>query len=516
MERMGELQLRQDLDGLVRMLNDDEHLDDAVVRQDELLTELAQILELLMTDEEDRSLEERMKELEEALKALDGLIEEEKEHQTDSTAAVRQQAQMSADPEAAAAIQALIKQQDELLQATEARRTGESEEPAAQLAERQKALAKMADELGQMLESKGEPAAAKATRSGSDFMKEAGQELDKEQVGVATDAQSEAVAELQRALDQLGKKPAEGSEPPDLEKMAEGQDETTEKTADLAEKMAGDPEDPESEPIPGQEHVGHAQKQMGQASRQLRQSSAGDASRSQDRAVKELQQARNQVQKALQDLKREQQEKKLEELRLRLAEMLTRQQAVTQATLELAAVPAESWQRPEELRVARQAEAERELAVSAEECLKLVTEDGTTAVLPYLLERTRDDLRTVGDWLAAREVGPRTQHQQEDIERTLEDLLEIIEQTQNDSNSGEGQPNQNQQDQQQPDPPLLPTSAELQLLARLQQRVFDLTQAQDRRPEPRLADIAERLAAEQRRIAEMTAQLNAKLQQMQR
>ncbi|MCH8852504.1 MAG: hypothetical protein IID41_07585, partial [Planctomycetes bacterium] len=132
-----------------------------------------------------------------------------------------------------------------------------------------------------------------------------------------------------------------------------------------------------------------------------------------------------------------------------------------------------------------------------------------TTVLPQLVEYLRDDMLALAERLADSKVGSRTQAAEEDIVATIEDILDAIEQSESQADPAQ---DQNQQDQQgQPgEPGLLPTSAELKLLARLQTRVSRRTKAFQRTRESDPGQLS-RLAEKQTDIAKMATEMNNKL-----
>jgi hypothetical protein len=72
---------------------------------------------------------------------------------------------------------------------------------------------------------------------------------------------------------------------------------------------------------------------------------------------------------------------------------------------------------------------EGELAAEASDALKLLGEDGTTAVFPPLVEQLRDDLAAVERRLQAKESGAGTQQAQRDVEDLLDLLINALRKT---------------------------------------------------------------------------------------
>ncbi len=515
--RMGELGIRQQLETVIEILNDD-RLDEARKEQDKLLGSLATLLTLLIDDADDS--EERKKEierLEKLTEELDKLISEENRLRDESRTAQQAQEGGERDAEAAAAIEQLLSKQQALLAdtrtAAQKARASKADDAATKqdLLDRQQALTKEAEELAKLLQEKNEPDSAKSAASAQRNMTDAADEMNDDALAVAADAQEDAIEDLKRALEKLTKRQKQDVEKPDLKELADEQAKTSEQAGQVAEQMRDN--EASSEPTPGQDNVEMSRQHMDAATEQLNQENAAEAGERQQQAVDQLEQAKQQIQQKIDQLKRELQQQKLADLEKKFKDMLTKQQAVNRRTIELDAIPREQWKRREQLNAVEQGRQQRSLGELADVCLGILREDGTTTVLPQLVEYLRDDMLAVAERLADSKVGQRTQAVEEDIVATIEDILDAIEQNQ----SQDDQPqDQNQQDQQgQPgEPGLLPTSAELKLLARLQTRVFQRTKAFQRAPESDPAQLG-RLAEKQTAVAKMATEMNNKLTQQQ-
>ena len=511
--RMGELGIRRQLETVIEVLNED-RLDEALTEQDKLLGHLSTLLTLLIEDEDDS--EERKKEIERLQKLaeeLDKLISKESRLRDESRAAQQAQEGGERDAEAAAAIEQLLSKQEALLADTrtaaqKARATKADDVATKQdLLDRQQALAKEAEELAKLLKEKDEPDSAKAAASAKRNMTDAVDEMNDDALAVAADAQEDAIEDLKRALEKLTKRQKQDVEKPDLKELADEQAKTSEQTAQLAEKMQDN--EASSEPTPGQDNVEMSRQHMDAATEQLNQENAAAAAQQQQQAVDQLEQAKKQIQQRIDQIKRELQQQKLADLEKKFKDMLTKQQAVNRRTIELDLIPRDQWKRREQLRAAEQGQKERGLGELADVCLGILRDDGTTTVLPQLVEYLRDDMLAVAVRLTDSKVGLRTQAAEEDIVATIEDILEAIEQNESQADLAQ---DQNQQDQQgQPgEPGLLPTSAELKLLARLQTRVFRRTKAFQRVGESDPGQLS-RLAEKQTGVAKMASEMNSKL-----
>ena len=87
----------------------------------------------------------------------------------------------------------------------------------------------------------------------------------------------------------------------------------------------------------------------------------------------------------------------------------------------------------------------------------MIVEDGTSVVFPRIVSQLRNDLRGVADLLDHIRVDSYTQSVQHEIERTLQELIEALEQTQQQGGGGGGQGGGGGENNE----PLLPGWAEL-------------------------------------------------------
>jgi hypothetical protein len=337
----------------------------------------------------------------------------------------------------------------------------------------------------------------------------------------------DAIAQMKQALDELKKEQARiASLPPEaFDKMAKDQDRTADKTGDLEKQMAeaskgsgqgGEggkegqgSEGSESQPQPGQENVQQAQQNMQGASGNLKKQEPKQATRKQQKAVNDLKKALEEIERRLAQLRREMQAEKLAALEAHFRTMLEIQKPVTVATKNYDRIRAQrQWTRPELLDVSKLSVKERELSVMAQQALDILVEDGTSVIFPRVVEQLRDDLVSTSDLVKAHKTGSYTQGLQREIENTLKELIDALEQAQKQQEPSD-QPPGDPPTGPEEEPPLLPTSAELKLLRSAQLRVNRRTKSfDDVRPEgsldPVLREEVSKIARQQHQVAEMT------------
>jgi hypothetical protein len=256
---------------------------------------------------------------------------------------------------------------------------------------------------------------------------------------------------------------------------------------------------------------------MQQASARLRKREGESAGDSQQQAIDELSKAQQAIEDRLAQLREQMQEELLAALEARFVQMLERQKPVTQATADLDDMrnnrdasdqsPADQSDpapltRPQAVLVAQMAEEEAALAEMAAQALDVIREDGTTLVFPRIVEQLRQDLQTAEQLLGEQNTGAYTRNLQQQIERTLRELIEALQRAQQ-VNQQQSPPGQQPQSQDQDQlPPLVPDSAELKLLKSAQLRVNQRTERFDelRRTQP---TIPQTLGNEPGRIARM-------------
>jgi hypothetical protein len=313
-----------------------------------------------------------------------------------------------------------------------------------------------------------------------------------------------AKQELEKAyqkLEEFEKELKKLIELPDYDKFAKEQDDTIEKTEDLLKKMKeqGGQQggDQQGAPTPGQQGVEGAKKAMQRASRNLRGKSARRANKDQKEALERLEKAREELEEALRQLREEEQLMLLEALERRFLRMLQQQTRIFKETLSLNIRLRDAKDRPPRALVdkGRQlGDGEAELSVAAEKVLEILREEGTTVVIPDVMEDMKKDLDTLARRLRKLQAGDYTQQIQQDVIETLRELIEVIkEELERREGGGQGEPMEGD-----PSESLLPTSAELKMLKALQLRVNKRTSTFDRmreKEEPERTRIAEKQAA---------------------
>ena len=308
-----------------------------------------------------------------------------------------------------------------------------------------------------------------------------------------------------------------------FDQLAKKQEQTKIETDQLAEDMekSESGEDGQGQPTPGRQAVQQAVPKQRAAAGQLKEMKAGKAKQDQQDAKEQLERAREQLEEALAQLRQQLQEEVLRSLEERLGLMLDEQKKITASTRLIhsqkqdSLAPGNTVSAVLTRRTEADAAAELELSAEAHAALKLLEEDGTTAVFPEFVIEIRDDLNNIGIRLQDGKTGVTTQGMQEEVEVMLTLLIDSL-RKQIEENQGQGGP----PDPFGGEPPLVPRSAELKLILKLQTRVHERTVTYDNTvPEPErtteeAVDNAAEIAKKEARVKELTNKLADKINKL--
>jgi hypothetical protein len=341
--------------------------------------------------------------------------------------------QKAAEQEFRRAIHRLEEQQKELEKAAD----------SAQRESEQRQLAERARKMAQRMQPGGEKG-----KEGGDQKSQDGKPQDGKQGGKQQDSQGQK--------GQQGQKGKEGQQ------------------GDKGDKQ--NQQKPAQKPMPGQDDVERAAPHMDRAADELKEEQEEQAALDQDKALDELERASRELEEALKQTRLEEQEERLRGLQSRLEDMLVKQTAINVETTPLSERGAENFERADALKCAELAGRQDEQVKAAEDCTRLLEEDGTTVVFPAVFRQLGGDMTTVAGRLRDAKVGPLTIGMQKEIQKTLADLVEAMKKLREKkkeqkraggAGGGAGAPGEGS---------LVPTSAELKMLKQAQLRVNSVTQ----------------------------------------
>lgn len=562
--------IRETLDGIVEKLRR-EAFSDALDEQRAVSQELQALLKLLLEDPsrlDDRK--EEIDRLEALRKALEGIIAEQETEKAQAERARSAMQRAEALEAAARKLEDLIRRQQQAAEKTargegspgacagaQAAIRGETEALSREvkdIAEAQAQAGPDASATGETpadRESPDAPSGTDAEQAGRDLdrasekMESAEKHLRSGDAEAAKPEQQDAAKALETALQRLETETKKIRNRLELEEQSAEQRETAEKTQRLSKDMqapeadgskqagegpqeggSGDPQqggensgspdsDESGEPAPGREGVQQAVPHQEDAARNLEAKEPDKAVKNQEKALEQLKRAKDDLEDRLDQLRREQQEELLTALESRFRAMLGRQVEINKATGRLAELGPDHWKRSDQLELAELSQKQRWVGDQAEEALQVLVEEGSTVILPRLVEQARDDARSVAERLAAAEAGESVRGMQSDLEQILRDIIDAIKQQQDDLEQGEGGGGG------EGNSPLLPGSAELKLLRACQLRVNAATE----RIQARLHETAgtdasvgkslQRLSRRQAEVAEMAKDMHEALKRAQ-
>jgi hypothetical protein len=332
--------------------------------------------------------------------------------------------------------------------------------------------------------------------------------------------QDEAIQRLERAiarLDEMSEEARRKLQSLPFDAQARAQELTRVETERLADEMKAAEQGGKTsaEPTPGRQDLEQAVPKQRAAAGSLTERKPAAAKQDQQDALDELNEAKRQLEDALAQLRQELQDEVLRSLEERLTAMLAKQREIsgrTKVTERLRAESTSDGQVPAAVRerCLEEAKGETELAGEAREAVRLLGEEGSTAVFPELLAELEGDLGRIAERLSRSDTGPPTQAMQkaaEDLIALLVDALKRqIEDNEGSGCSGGGEP------------PLIRLSAEVKLIQAMQKAVNRRTAAFDGAvPAPARAaaearDEAAEIARKQARVEDLTRKLAVKLE----
>jgi hypothetical protein len=464
-----------------------ERWDEGLVVMGKLKTDLRSLLELLQNRNADlRELLERIDLLEGFKNRVDELAKEQQQEKEDSARTEALQKHLKNIEAQKQRAEDLLKKQQELRDATNQlpldaaeglakpleSKEGELEEATSELSKDLKDLEKKDAQLKK--EAKADAGKPGEPKDGEPKPGEGKPSEAKPSEGEASDAKpSEASGQAGKAAKSMGKAKASlGEKKPEsalkdqdqamealkqtleeLDAMAEDaarellklpfdqlakEQENTQKATDtLAKDMEkaeqSDEKGSEGKPTPGKQKVQQAVPKQRAAAGQLKE--LVPAKQKQQDAKEDLQAAQKALEEALAQLRQQLQDEVLRALEERFTAMLARQRGLTAQTETVDAtrkkIMTASGALPTALvtKIGELAAGETELEQEAIDALKLLEEDGTTAVFPPMVEQLREELHDVAAGLGKHKTGASMNLLQKDVEDLLSLLINALRKT---------------------------------------------------------------------------------------
>ena len=465
----------------IKDLLDDQLWDDAIDTCKSVIKDLNTLIDLLLKG--DTRIEDILKEIERLEKIkdkVDKLIKDQKQEKEASARAEALSEHLKNLAKAKEDLKALIEDQKNLREETN--KSGLAAEPnkAKDMASQESGLKDRAEKLAEDLKkiekdaadmkakpsdgkpsdgkpsdgkpSDGKPSNSAAAGSASSDMGKAQSKLEDNKPESSLEDMEEALKKLEKAekdlANQIDEAKRELQKLP-FEKLANQQEKTKVDTDNLAKEMEKSETEEEGKgpgkPTPGKQSVQQAVPKQKSAAGQLKEYKPGKAKQDQQDAQDKLEDAKKKLEEALAQLRQQLQDEVLRSLEERFADMLAKQKKISARTRVIERQRKELATASGQLsgtlvkRIGTLATGEFELAAEAHASLKLLEEDGSTAVFPDFVMEVRDDLKKVGRRLQKTTTNTATQAMQKEVEDMLEMLIDALRKQieQNEQNGGE-------------------------------------------------------------------------------
>ncbi len=487
-----EERISQQMADLIQLLRENKQLGDAIDRQDDLVTHLHSLLDLLLSEDRQKELKEEQARIKKYIEEVNKIIAKEKANRADT----------------------------------------ERGAPTDEIAGMQKKIAEQAGKLGKQMskddeaklarsrnKDSGKPAAGKSPDGKSGDGKDGDKSPDKNKDGQADDDKNGEKAGGKKTDDAKpadgkpadgkpgddksgdgkpkdekpadGKsgdgKPSEGS--PEENKPADGkpadgkpsegqpspgspsEGPPSEGQPSDGQPSAGAPGEQQPQQTPGREELERAKRDMERAIEQLKKKQRNAASDAQDDAIANLQKAKEKLEEILKQLREEERERFLAMLEARFQRMLAMQLVVYDGTVKLDKTPTDDRSDRHAARSLQLARQEEEITIEATKAITLLRDEGSAVAFPEAVEQMRDDMRIVVSRLERTEIGELTQGIEREIIDALEEMIDAL---QKEIEKGKDKKNKDEppKDGQQPqEPQLVDQLAELKMLRTLQMRI---------------------------------------------
>lgn len=547
-----EAKIHEDMAHIRQMLGQ-EKWDEALSEMQEVRKDLSKLLDLLQNRNTDLAkLLEQIQRLQAFRDRVDQLSKEQGKEKEDSAKTEELQKHLANLEAAKQRAENLLAQQKDVREQTnqlgvqaaaEAAKPledkeGQLKDDTEKLAKDLEALDKKDAELKENAAKAGQPSEAKPSDSkpseakpgegscsgkagqASKAMGQAQKQLGDKKPESALKDQDQAIEKLKEAvkdLEAMAETARRELEKLPFELQAKKQEQTQQATDTLSkdmEKSEENGDNGEGKQTPGRKRVQQAVPKQKAAAGQLKEYKP--AKQKQQDAKEDLDQAKQELDEALAQLRQQLQDEVLRALEERFTAMLAKQRELSAQTKHLdrtrGNVLTADGSLPTDLvnKIQNVASGESDLEVEASDALKLLEEEGTTAVFPEIVQELQSQLRGVAKRCRGNETGKPTQEGQAEVEDTLTLLINALRKTIELKDGGGQCGSCNGQ------PQLVPISAELKMIRFLQERVNKRTKDLDGIPaalketDDAKAEAAE-LSSRQGKVQDLTRKLANKL-----
>ena len=465
-----ETRIEDQMNLIFTLLNKEQpQLGEAIDRQEELVGQLKNLLDLLQSEDRRSEIEKEKLRLQELLKDINKLIGKEK----DSRAGTERgdDTKKLADKQSDAA-----KQTDQLgkkIDKQDAEKNGEAtpdsktQKPGSK-SDDPKSGEKKPDDKDPKPDNddkKKDPSDKPADDKKADDAKKP-EEGKPDKGGEKSDQPKDGSKPPKPSDKKQPGKPQEGS--PDSPPMPDGPEP---KEGQQPDGDQNQPPDPKKQKTPGRKQLEESRDAMQRAIEELKKKQPDNASKEQDDAIRKLMEAKEKIEEILRQLREEEQKLMLAALEARFKKMLAAQLIIYHDTVRLSKA-GESEKASAQARAVKLAQGEQEILIDADKALILLKEEGSSIAFPESVAGIRQDVQNLIGWLRDAKVGELTQAVEKDVIEALEELIEALQKEMEKSDDDKKKKQQQQQQQDQEDSkPLVDQIAELKMLRSLQLRV---------------------------------------------
>jgi hypothetical protein len=250
------------------------------------------------------------------------------------------------------------------------------------------------------------------------------------------------------------------------------QDESSSQSGDENQKPT-----PESREQNAKKRLQAAQQRMEQAQKEMKDRKRQDAVQRQREAEKELKAASEELERILRQLREEEIERSLEALEVRFRKMLTMQNSVLDETRRVQALQGDQRDRQLVVQSNKLSLEEKKIVEEGQRALLLLQDEGSSMAFPEAVLQIVADAQSVAERLGAADVSTFTVGIQEEIVRSLEELIESLKQVQKQQEQSKQSPPMQGQPPagERPEKPLVDALSELRLVKTLQLRINSRT-----------------------------------------
>jgi len=463
----------------ITSLLDDAKLEVAGKNQNAIMTDLKELMELLLTEEDElEKIRKEIAALEKLQKELGRMVQAEQMLLDENEQITDQEAALSDIDQQIEQVKDLIEREEEVAEESEEAKD-KGLDALDEIADKQrdvrKDTEKLADEMARQDNAK-KPGAKNMAKAGEQ-QKAAEKAFGNGQQQSGQKSAQESIAQMKKALEELEEQREKiaGMKPEDIGKTADKQQDLAKQLDDLNNEQQENPASDSEAMERAKQGMQSAQSKMGKAAKKMSSGKAKDGQQDQKEARDELKQAMAEVEERLNELKEKAPNDKAEQLIAMFEEMLKEQVAVSADTRLLDGKKQQKEgrsARAEKLASKKLSNKEDDLSEEAGKAHTLIEEDGSSIVVARVVANMERDLVMVSTWLEEQTTGPVTQEMQYEIELTLKELIDAMKQNQASQPSDEQKPSEDCPDCE---PKLVPTSAELKLLRSHQLRVNRMT-----------------------------------------